>query len=263
MNISIEFDYPYQTNEFVISSPPPLPTAFANSGEFRGNHECRRITRHFTYRTECLLKLNSAFYELSCDLFDEMPLAAIVNNQYLCLHGCISSRLRSVEDIDRIDRRMEIPHEGVMCDLLWSDPSPQVFSPSSDTGPEEDYRHNKGRNCAHLVSHNALCSFLNSNKLVSIIRAHQVTPQGFLLAAPNPFTGYPALITIFSAPNYCDVYKNKGAVILCRGCQIEICQFQETSHPFILPNFLNIFTWAIPFLISHVNEMLLSLGTAA
>lgn len=67
---------------------------------------------------------------------------------------------------------------------------------------------------------------------------------------------FPYVITIFSAPNYCDAYKNKGAVIKFSDETLNIQQFVSTPHPYLLPNFMNLFAWSIPFLCEKVSEML-------
>jgi serine/threonine-protein phosphatase 2B catalytic subunit len=73
----------------------------------------------------------------------------------------------------------------------------------------------------------------------------------------NNTVDFPSVITIFSAPNYCDVYNNKGAVIKFKNNMVNIQQFNYSPHPFILPQFMNIFNWSIPFVSEKISEMLL------
>jgi len=88
----------------------------------RGNHESRAMTEHFTFRTEILQKFEEDVYELFIDSFEALPIAADVHGDYLCMHGGISPDLKLKSDIDNINRFIEPPLFGFLCDLLWSDP---------------------------------------------------------------------------------------------------------------------------------------------
>ena len=99
-----------------------------------------------------------------------------------------------------------------------------------------------------------------------MIRAHEAQLDGYKMHRWNGPSDFPVVITIFSAPNYCDVYNNKGAIIKFevrpsrrlhpQKNTLNIQQFNYTQHPYILPNFMDIFTWSIPFVSEKVTEML-------
>ena len=55
-------------------------------------------------------------------MFDYLGIGAIIEGKIFCIHGGLSPEIRTVDQIRLIDRRMEIPHEGPFCDLMWSDP---------------------------------------------------------------------------------------------------------------------------------------------
>eukprot|EP01147_Barroeca_monosierra_P003416 gene3416-8289_t len=203
----------------------------------RGNHECRHLTEYFTYKTEVEFKCNPEVYNACMESFDALPLAAIMNEQFFCVHGGISPELLLIEDIDKIDRFQEPDESGPMCDLLWSDPHENF---DGDTGLS-NFMHNETRGCSYVYTHKAVCEFLNRNKLLSVIRAHEAQDVGYRMYKSNPETGFPSVITIFSAPNYLDVYNNKHC-------------FQHR-----LPNFLDVFSWSLPFIGEKTTEMLESI----
>lgn len=88
----------------------------------RGNHECRQMTENFNFLIEIEEKFDNEVYELIMETFDALPLAALVDNKILAVHGGISPELQSMQAINRIERFKEIPRIGLFTDLMWSDP---------------------------------------------------------------------------------------------------------------------------------------------
>jgi len=140
-----------------------------------------------------------------------------------------------------------------MCDLLWADPM-EDFTPDI----QEHFQYNEVRGCSYLFSYRAVCAFLETNKLLSVIRAHEAQDAGYKMHLKNKATGFPTVITIFSAPNYLDAYNNKGAVLRYESNVMNIRQFNHAPHPYWLPNFMDVFTWSLPFVAEKVAEMLLT-----
>merc|ERR1719471_1043700 len=98
--------------------------------------------------------------------------------------------------------------------------------------------------------------FLKKNNLTAIIRAHEVQYNGYKMHFVNQQSQIPRVITIFSAPNYCDVYKNKGACLKFDNELLNIRQFVCSPHPYYLPNFMDVFSWSLPFVAEKVTDML-------
>ncbi len=221
----------------------------------RGNHECRHLTEYFTFKTECLHKYTMDVYNLCLESFNALPLAAIMNKQFFCVHGGLSPALKTLDDIRNLDRFREPPTRGLMCDLLWADPSDTYEEDNTDS----HFLNNDVRGCSYYFTYKVACAFLERNNLLSIIRAHEAQDAGYRMYKKTRAMGFPSLLTMFSAPNYLDTYNNKAAILKYENNIMNIRQFNASNHPYWLPNFMDVFTWSLPFVGEKVTEMLISI----
>ncbi|KAG6334525.1 hypothetical protein ID866_4559 [Astraeus odoratus] len=257
----------------------------------RGNHECRHLTEYFTFRRECLHKYSAAVYDACLESFNALPLAAVVDNRFFCVHGGLSPELITLDDLrkvrmislrrrsatrplvlklnacspEQLDRFQEPGSSGLLCDLLWSDPIANFgyeYEPSQHgppLAPGTFFEHNATRGCSFFYTYDAACNFLQRNGLLGIVRGHEAQDAGYMMYRRTPTKKFPSVITVFSAPNYLDVYHNRGAVIKYANKNITIRQFNSSSHPYWLPNFMDAFTWSLPFVGAKITEMLLAI----
>ena len=162
----------------------------------RGNHESRQITQVYGFYDECLRKYGSSnVWKYCTDVFDMLTLAAVVDNKVFCVHGGLSPHITMISDIKNINRFQEIPHDGPMCDYLWSDPE------------EIDNWEPNPRGAGVIFGSKLVEKLLKENKFDYIVRAHQLIMEGYKVH----FGG--KLITIWSAPNYCYRCNNVAAIL--------------------------------------------------
>ena len=88
----------------------------------RGNHECASLNRVYGFFDECKRRYTVKVWRSFVDLFNCMPVAAVVEDKIFCTHGGLSPYLTNMSQILELPRPSEIPPGGLMCDLLWSDP---------------------------------------------------------------------------------------------------------------------------------------------
>nr|XP_027200358.1 serine/threonine-protein phosphatase 5-like [Dermatophagoides pteronyssinus] len=225
----------------------------------RGNHESRQMTTFFNFRDECVKKYDAEVYNLFMEAFDCLPLCARVNRRLFTVHGGLSPGLTHIDQIKDIVRTKEPPRTGVFCDLLWSDPiDPQKHQSLSG---KETFLPNDVRGCSYVYGFQAAKQFLEENSLLSIIRAHEAQLEGYKMYKEHPTTNFPTVITIFSAPNYCDIYDNKAAILRFQDNTVNIQQFLHTPHPYVLPNCMDMFEWSIPFLIVKLSDIFHTLAS--
>ncbi|PAV63685.1 hypothetical protein WR25_07799 [Diploscapter pachys] len=162
----------------------------------RGNHESRQITQVYGFYDECLRKYGSAnVWRMYTELFDYMPLTALVNGEVFCLHGGLSPVIETLDHIRTLDRFQEVPHEGPMCDLLWSDPDERLGWGISPRG------------AGYTFGHDCSETFNDANGLSLISRAHQLVMEGYSWSHERK------VVTVFSAPNYCYRCGNQASIV--------------------------------------------------
>jgi len=163
----------------------------------RGNHETRQITQVYGFYDECMRKYGSINVWRYCtEIFDYLPISAIIDEKIFCIHGGLSPTIDTIDEIRNIDRKQEVPHDGAMCDLLWSDPDQDQkgfgISP---------------RGAGYLFGEDVVNTFEEINKIDLIARAHQLVMEGYKMM----FGG--KLVTIWSAPNYCYRCGNMASIL--------------------------------------------------
>lgn len=228
----------------------------------RGPNESCSTSAAFFFEEECFLKYNERVFHLLVSAFYSLPLAAVVNKVYFCVHGGLSPDIEYIESIDSVFRFGEIPSEGGMCDLLWADPlwdadnvvaaqtSDEYFTPTTqfyDNQP--DFVPNQKRGRSYVFNFACIKFFMQKNNFRCIIRSHEVEDNGYKLYRVLPSTDYPCMISIFSAPNYCGSFENMGAVATL-GENVSIVKFFRSPCPYDLPK-TNVWMWSIPFVIEN------------
>ncbi|KAL3085075.1 hypothetical protein niasHS_010144 [Heterodera schachtii] len=183
----------------------------------RGNHESDVMNKMYGFEGEVKSKYTAKMAELFTEIFNFLPLCHVINSKiFVCHGGLFKEDGVTLEKIRKTNRNRQPPEDGIMCDLLWSDPQELPgYSPSKrgvgiQFGPDVTER------------------FLKDNDLLYVVRSHEVKPEGY----ESHHEG--KCWTIFSAPNYCDTIGNKGAFITFTGDQLyppKVHSFEAVPHP--------------------------------
>lgn len=188
----------------------------------RGNHESANITKIYGFYDECKRRLpsisgNHKLWKTFVDVFNALPIAATINDKIFCIHGGLSPDLADLKQIENIKRPTDIPDNGLLADLLWSDPDPLIKNFSPTNWPKND------RGVSYCFGKKHVDYFCLKFKMDLIVRGHMVVEDGY------EFFDKRKLVTVFLAPNYCGEFDNYGAIMsvdksLC--CSFELIKPQ-------------------------------------
>lgn len=185
----------------------------------RGNHESKNMNKIYGFEGEVKHKYNDVVMSLFTEVFNWLPLVAVIEKKVMVVHGGLCNQDKvTLEDIEKIKRNREPPDQGLMSDLMWSDPQP-----FAGRGPSK-------RGIGLSFGPDITKQFLEFNNLELLIRSHEVKDEGYLVEHDEK------CITVFSAPNYCDQMGNKGAFIrFTKDMKPQFTQFHAVEHPPIRP----------------------------
>ena len=196
----------------------------------RGNHECASINRIYGFYDECKRRFSVRLWKIFTDCFNCLPVAAVIDDKILCMHGGLSPEMQSLEEVGDIERPIDVPDQGLLCDLLWADPDREIRG-----WGEND------RGVSFTFGADKVTDFLKKHDLDLICRAHQVplcfdfvfietlifellTDFAQVVEDGYEFFADRQLVTIFSAPNYCGEFDNAGAFMTVDSSLL--CSFQ-------------------------------------
>ncbi|EFN74272.1 Serine/threonine-protein phosphatase 5 [Camponotus floridanus] len=198
----------------------PEDSKFTICGDIHGNHESATMNQMYGFDGEVKAKYSTQMAELFTEVYNWLPLAHCLNNKVLVMHGGLFSRDDvTLQEIREIDRNRQPPDEGLMCELLWSDPQPQKGRAPSKRGVGVQFGPDVTQN------------FLRINSLDYIVRSHEVKNDGYEVGHDGK------CITVFSAPNYCDTMGNRGAFITLNGKDMKpyFTSYEAMPHPNVRP----------------------------
>ncbi|MCJ1430417.1 hypothetical protein MMC29_008335 [Sticta canariensis] len=187
----------------------------------RGNHETDDMNRVYGFEGECKAKYTERVFKLFSESFSALPLATLIGNKYLTLHGGLFSDDKiSLSDIRKLNRHQQRQpgQQGLMMEMLWTDPQTMP-----GRGPSK-------RGVGLHFGPDVTKRFCEANGLEAIIRSHEVRMEGYEVEHDG------RCITVFSAPKYCDSTENKGAYInIGPELKLNFHKFDAVPHPDIKP----------------------------
>ena len=163
----------------------------------RGNHECKEVNKMYGLYDENINRFgHPGPYKMCNEVFEFLPLSAVVDGKLFCVHGGLSPGIKVIEQIGFFDRKNEIQSDSPISDLLWSDPD------------DIDGWGVNQRGAGYLYGKNPTKEFLHNNRLKMMARAHQLAMEGYQWHFNEK-----QLVTVWSAPNYMYRSGNKASVM--------------------------------------------------
>mmetsp|Transcript_8079 Transcript_8079/g.7936 ORF Transcript_8079/g.7936 Transcript_8079/m.7936 type:complete len:580 (-) Transcript_8079:33-1772(-) len=185
----------------------------------RGHHEDISVNSIYGFADECRQRLNedtndpNSVYQKINKMFTFLPLACVIEDRILCVHGGVGHGIRSLDELDAIPKPIEVAQNAtlqdqqILMDVLWSDPC--------EKENEMGFKANTARDSTgsrNIVKFGAdrLQRFLADNRLLMVIRSHECVMEGYDRNSQGD------LITVFSATDYCGKYKNAAAILVVK-----------------------------------------------
>ncbi|KAK6090011.1 hypothetical protein P3W45_001057 [Vairimorpha bombi] len=163
----------------------------------RGNHEQKKVCKSYGLYQEVLNKYNNIhIWRLLCEIFVYFNVGCIIDGRVLCLHGGISPKAISMDQLKRINRCQQINVKDEFEDIVWSDPHEQKGFGISTRG------------LGHLYGCDVTNTFLECNDLSNIIRSHQFAFEGYRFHHPDK-----NVVTVWGAPDYMGKFGNPGSIM--------------------------------------------------
>jgi len=162
---------------------------------------------------------------------------------FFCVHGGIGPEFSSLSNLEDVNRYGDPPNNGLMNDLLWADPAKE-----DQTTP---FIFNESRGTSWFFNRETVETLLKNIDCVCMLRGHEVQKTGYFehyFDKTKEERKIPYVITLFSAPNYCDKYENKGAYLEITDTEYKIHDVQWEEHPYYLPGWQNAINFTLPFL---------------
>lgn len=191
----------------------------------RGNHEATSMNILYGFSGEMEAKYHKAIDCLCSEVFCALPLAHLINGKVFVVHGGVATvamndgvtqRVLSLDEIRSMNRFCQPPESNdPMSLLLWSDPQDEPGCEPSRRG------------VGMCFGPDVTEAFSRKNGLSLIVRSHEVKMNGYEVHHGGK------LVTVFSAPNYCDKIGNLGAYLILRepGMVPEYNTFECSVHP--------------------------------